>query len=120
MVCPVCKTGNLPGSKGEEPTLVFRNIGFVNCEWAIRGILLRNKESKIYSDGRTYDNKLYTFKESNYRKMWINMDIIVKKLNEKNNWQNLSSERRYQNKSVSNVDDKILDSNGFEINLNAE
>jgi hypothetical protein len=50
----------------------------VNCEWAIRGILLRNKESKIYSDGRTYDNKLYTFKENNYRKMWLNMDIIVK------------------------------------------
>jgi len=86
LVCPVCKTGNLPGSNGEEASLEFRNIGFVNCEWAIRGILLRNKESKIYSDGRTYDNKLYTFKENNYRKMWLNMDIIVKKLNEKNNW----------------------------------
>lgn len=47
------------------------------------------------------------------------MDIIVKKLNEKNNWQNLSSERRNQNKSASNVDEKILDSNGFEI-INAE
>jgi Tol biopolymer transport system component len=51
--------------------------------------------------------------------MWLNMDIIVKKLNEKNNWQNLSSERRNQNKSASNVDEKILDSNGFEI-INGE
>lgn len=48
------------------------------------------------------------------------MDIIVKKLNDKNNWQNLSSERRHQNKSASNGDEKILDSNGFEVNLNAE
>ena len=48
------------------------------------------------------------------------MDIIVKKINDKNNWQNLSSERRHQNKSASNVDEKILDSNGFEFNLIAE
>ena len=47
LVCTVCKTGNLPGINGDEQTLNFRNIEFFNCEWAIRGILLRNKESKI-------------------------------------------------------------------------
>jgi len=43
-----------------------RNCGFVNCEWSMRGVLLTNPDSKIYADGRTYDNKLYTFKECDY------------------------------------------------------
>ena len=58
----------------------MRNCGFVNCEWAMRGILLRNKESKIYADGRTYDSKLYTFKECDYRQIWHALDIMVKVL----------------------------------------
>ena len=66
-MCPLCKKGNQKGANGEQPTLVFRNCGFVNCEWVMRGILKSNKNSKIYADGRTYDNKLYTFKEIDYR-----------------------------------------------------
>ena len=31
IVCPCCKTGNKKGPNGEEPTLVIRNCGFVNC-----------------------------------------------------------------------------------------
>lgn len=46
----------------------------------MRGILLRNKESKIYADGRTYDSKLYTFKECDYRQIWHTLDIMVKVL----------------------------------------
>ena len=61
LVCPVCKEGNKPPAPGEEPTLSIRNCGFVNCEWAMKGIPNKNKTSKIYSEGRTYDKKLYTF-----------------------------------------------------------
>lgn len=78
LVCPVCKKGNKKGARGEEPTLMFRNCGFVNCQWAMKGNLACNKDSKIYSEGRTYDNKLYTFKETNHRGLWHNLDILVK------------------------------------------
>jgi hypothetical protein len=46
----------------------------------MRGILNRNKESKIYADGRTYDSKHYTFKECDYRHIWFALDIMVKPL----------------------------------------
>tara|TARA_B110000285_G_C15116457_1_gene614405 strand:- start:719 stop:985 length:267 start_codon:yes stop_codon:yes gene_type:complete len=88
-VCPLCKKGNQKGSNGEKPSLVFRNCGFVNCEWVMRGILKANKASKIYADGRTYDNKLYTFKEIDYREVWLDLDIIVQKIDDKHNWKNI-------------------------------
>ena len=59
--CPCCRTSKF---------LNIRNCGFVNCEWSMRGILRTNKESKIYADGRTYDSKLYTFKECDYMTIW--------------------------------------------------
>ena len=77
----------------------------------MRGSLKKNPESKIYADGRTYDNKLYTFKEIDYRETWNDLDIIVKKLNQKNNWENIQSNREILNKEG----DKLLDSNGFEV-----
>ena len=46
----------------------------------MRGVLKSNKESKIYADGRTYDNKLYTFKECDYQDVWFQLDIMAKKL----------------------------------------
>ena len=46
----------------------------------MRGVLKRNKESKIYADGRTYDGKLYTFKECDYQDVWLQLDIMAKKL----------------------------------------
>jgi hypothetical protein len=55
----------------------------------MRGILKTNKDSKIYAEGRTYDGTLYTFRESNYRDIWHALDIIVKKLDKKNNWKNI-------------------------------
>ena len=64
--------------------LQVRNSGFVNCEWAMRGILNRNKDSKIYADGRTYDSKLYTFKECDYRHIWFALDIMVKPIDTSN------------------------------------
>lgn len=67
--CPCCITGKF---------LEVRNSGFVNCEWAMRGILNKNRESKIYADGKTYDNKLYTFKECDYKTIWFALDLMVK------------------------------------------
>lgn len=69
--CPCCLSNRF---------LEVKNCGFVNCEWAMRGILNRNKESKIYADGKTYDNKLYTFKECDYKSVWYQLDIMVKEL----------------------------------------
>jgi len=79
----------MKGDKGEKPTLIFRNCGFVNCEWVMRGILKSNKNSKIYADGRTYDDKLYTFQEIDYREVWLDLDIIVQKIDDKHNWKNI-------------------------------
>ena len=73
--CPCCSSG---------VTLQVRNSGFVNCEWAMRGILNRNRDSKIYADGRTYDSKLYTFKECDYRHIWFALDIMVKPIDTSN------------------------------------
>jgi len=46
----------------------------------MRGTLRKNKESKIYADGRTYDGKLYTFKECDYQQVWLSLDIMAKEL----------------------------------------
>lgn len=46
----------------------------------MKGVLRSNKESKIYADGRTYDNKLYTFKECDYGEVWLSLDIHAKEL----------------------------------------
>lgn len=46
----------------------------------MRGILRTNKDSKIHAEGRTYDDKLYTFKECNYVDTWYQLDILAKKL----------------------------------------
>jgi len=51
MQCPVCS----------EHDFELRNVGFVNAEWTIRAILKKKKLTKVYSEGRTYDGKLYTF-----------------------------------------------------------
>lgn len=59
---------------------MVRNCGFVNCEWSMRGTMMKNKESKIYADGRTYDGKLYTFKECDYQQVWLSLDIMAKEL----------------------------------------
>jgi hypothetical protein len=117
LVCPICKTGN----KSSGPLLSIKNCGFVNCEWAMRGILKKNKDSKIYAEGRTYDNKLYTFRESDYRQIWCALDIIVKKLDGKTTLKNIQSSRNPdQNQAIDDalMDEgigKLLDSNGFEI-----
>jgi hypothetical protein len=82
----------------------------VHCQWMMRGILNRNKESKVQSDGRTYDSKLYTFKEIDYRTVWFDLDIVIQKLQDDNKWGNVSSLR-----GKADIGEKILDSQGQEI-----
>ena len=78
--CPCCLS---------VTTLKVRNCGFVNCEWSMRGVLKTNPDSKVYADGRTYDNKLYTFKECDYFDIWQNLDILAKKLDSTKSVQNI-------------------------------
>lgn len=54
-------------------------MGFVNCEWAIKGALRTNPDLKIFADGQTFDDKLYTFKEANYKTTFTHLIILVKK-----------------------------------------
>ena len=58
LCCSACKQKNFE----------LRNVGFVNCEWVLKGKLLFKAESRLFAEGQTYDGKLYTFKEANYVK----------------------------------------------------
>lgn len=55
------------------------NMGFVNCEWALKGQLRSSSSIKIYADGQTYDKKLYTFEELNYKREFNYLNIFVKR-----------------------------------------
>lgn len=67
--CPVCMQENYE----------LRNIGFVNCEWALKGVRKHSSASRIISDGTTYDNKLHTFMEIDYKTQFEFLNIFVKK-----------------------------------------
>lgn len=70
-----------------------RNIGFVNCEWGVKGYILDESGSpvRVLSEGKTYDNKLHLFKEVNYNEKLCNLLMIVQK-REIINDQNLPSD----------------------------
>ena len=67
----------------------------------MRGVLKQNQDSKIYADGRTYDGKLYTFKECNYLEVWYQLDIMAKKL-DSNSVQNMPypSSNDFRNREI--------------------
>lgn len=56
----------------------------MNCEWKLKGKLTKNTESEFSSDGKCYDGKLYTFKETNYKKAFEILIIMVKPLEDLN------------------------------------
>ena len=68
--CPVCKS---------KKTLLIKNCGFVNSEWYIKG-QMNSVKSMVSFEARTYDSKLYTFKELDYKSVWVNMTVICRKL----------------------------------------
>ena len=55
-----------------------RNIGFVNAEWKMQGVLKNKTDNKVNSAGQSYDGSLYTFKEMDYHNDWIDLKIEVK------------------------------------------
>ena len=67
--CPLCQSKNFE----------LRNVGFVNCEWALKGKLNYKSESRVFGEGQTYDGKLYTFKETNYLKVFEQLEIMAKR-----------------------------------------
>jgi len=70
IVCPICMQ-----RKSE-----IKNIGFVNCAWQYKGTLKSKKDSRISGDGKTYDNKFYTFKEADYMNIWETLELLAKKM----------------------------------------
>lgn len=66
--CPVCQKENYE----------LRNLGFVNCDWALKGVR-HNGSCRIISDGTTYDDKLHTFQEIDYKTSFEFLNIFVKK-----------------------------------------
>ena len=72
IICPVCQSKNFE----------LRNVGFVNCEWVLKGKLNYKADSRVYGEGQTYDGKLYTFKETNYVKVFEQLEIMVRKQKE--------------------------------------
>ena len=95
IVCPLCKSS--------KDSIDLRNVGFVNCEWVLKGKLLNKDDSRVFAEGRTYDGKLYTFKETNYQAAYEFLDILVKPLKEGNilNDSKVYSESSYRSSSVS-------------------
>jgi len=68
--CPCCMTDDLE----------IWNLGFVNAKWIIWGVLKKNPLTKIVTDGQTYDSKLHTFKEMNYKTAWKILEIEVEQI----------------------------------------
>jgi hypothetical protein len=64
--CPCCLSST---------AIQVRNCGFVNCEWKISGNLRQNESSRIYAEGRTFDNKFYTFKECDFDAVWRDLQV---------------------------------------------
>lgn len=81
--CPVCN----------QSSYELRNLGFVNCEWALKGALKQNTNSRVIVDGHTFDSKLYTFKELDYKRQIDYLNIFVK-MNSENNIENLILSQR--------------------------
>jgi hypothetical protein len=64
-------------------------MGFVNCDWALKGLLLQSG-SRFSAEGVTYDGKLYTFQELDYRTIFDQLTIFVKQNTDENQLRNLS------------------------------
>ena len=41
---------------------------------------MNSVKSMVTFEARTYDSKLYTFKEMDYKSVWVNMTIVWRKL----------------------------------------
>ena len=46
----------------------------------MKGKLNYKSESRVFGEGQTYDGKLYTFKETQYQKVFEQLEIMAKRL----------------------------------------
>ena len=99
--CPLCL----------KSLFEVRNIGFVHCQWQYKGVLANKKDSRITGEGRTYDDKLYTFKEANYNVVWDSLELLSKPLDRTNSFQNISKDGSVNSKDVEGLDIKELSGN---------
>ena len=90
--CPVCL----------QNYVEIVNVGFVNCEWALKGAFRSDPLIKVISEGQTYDNKLYIFSEINYSKEFDHLNIFAKKIEGQPLISNVQSESSFSSISGSN------------------
>jgi hypothetical protein len=64
--------------RNEKSKVEAKNIGFVNCEWTYKGMLINKKSSYINGDGITIDSKLHILKETNLLSQLERLEIEVK------------------------------------------
>ena len=65
--CPICHTREID----------IRNMAFIHSKWKIVGVMRKTSKSKVTTEGRTYDEKMHTFKEMDYKDSWKSMEITV-------------------------------------------
>ena len=92
-------------------------MGFVNSEWAIKGALKPNNNSKIFVDGQTFDKKLYTFKETDYKQAFMYLNIFVKKKAADELFSNNSKEEEILSDSSISVSNYGPSSRRIEMNM---
>ena len=80
------------------------NIGFVNCEWALKGQFKEDTSIKVVSEGQTYDDKLYTFNEINYEKEFEHLIIFTKEIDELRDFRNVPSVSSYSSSVSASVE----------------
>ena len=56
-----------------------RNLGFVNSEWLYKGSL-KTSLTTVQGEGKTFDEKMHTFKETDLNSVFISLEVAVSKL----------------------------------------
>lgn len=59
-----------------------RNLGFVNSEWLYKGSL-KTTLTTVQGEGKTFDEKMHTFKETDLNGIFISLEVAVSKLTPK-------------------------------------
>ena len=84
--CPVCRS---------KEDLFIKNIGFVNWQWMLKGVMNSIPKSVMTFSDRTYDKKLHVFKELDHKSCWKSLIIICQELAEEN-WRFMNDSQEYQ------------------------
>jgi len=55
-----------------------KNLGFVNSEWMFKGHL-KSTLSIVQGEGKTFDEKMHTFKETELNTIFLSLEVAVSK-----------------------------------------